>query len=115
MWPGSGFTRACPHLSLSCPLSCPAASGKTTVCDRIVQRLHDQCVVMLNQDSFYRTLTEVRVCLSVCTCKARQGLPAVQAPCGAEGVEQVAFLGGRVQQAKLVCAPSSSTLQCTKC
>ncbi|EFJ49474.1 hypothetical protein VOLCADRAFT_59311 [Volvox carteri f. nagariensis] len=32
------------------------ASGKTTVCDRIMQRLHDQCVVMLSQDSFYRTL-----------------------------------------------------------
>lgn len=25
------------------------ASGKTTVCDRIMQRLHDQCVVMLSQ------------------------------------------------------------------
>lgn len=37
------------------------ASGKTTVCDRIVQRLHDQCVVMLNQDSFYRTLTEAEL------------------------------------------------------
>ena len=35
------------------------ASGKTTVCDAIIQRLHDQCVVMLNQDSFYRPLTEV--------------------------------------------------------
>ncbi|WIA28487.1 hypothetical protein OEZ86_011030 [Tetradesmus obliquus] len=34
------------------------ASGKTTVCDKIIQRLHDQCVVMLNQDSFYRSLTE---------------------------------------------------------
>ncbi|KAF8072566.1 UKL1 [Scenedesmus sp. PABB004] len=34
------------------------ASGKTTVCDQIIQRLHDQCVVMLNQDSFYRSLTE---------------------------------------------------------
>lgn len=33
-----------------------AASGKTTVCDKIIQRLHDQCVVMLNQDSFYRSL-----------------------------------------------------------
>eukprot|EP00878_Enallax_costatus_P013746 GHUV01014377.1.p1 GENE.GHUV01014377.1~~GHUV01014377.1.p1 ORF type:complete len:419 (+),score=148.45 GHUV01014377.1:563-1819(+) len=33
------------------------ASGKTTVCDKIIQRLHDQCVVMLNQDSFYRSLT----------------------------------------------------------
>ncbi len=33
------------------------ASGKTTVCDRIMQRLHDQCVVMLSQDSFYRGLT----------------------------------------------------------
>ncbi len=34
------------------------ASGKTTVCDYIMQRLHDQCVVMLSQDSFYRGLTE---------------------------------------------------------
>lgn len=33
------------------------ASGKTTVCDRIIQRLHDQCVVMLSQDSFYRNLS----------------------------------------------------------
>lgn len=33
------------------------ASGKTTVCDQIVQRLNDQCVVMLAQDSFYRCLT----------------------------------------------------------
>ncbi len=35
------------------------ASGKTTVCDRIIQRLHEQCVVMINQDSFYRNLTDV--------------------------------------------------------
>lgn len=34
------------------------ASGKTTVCDQIMQRLHDQCVVILAQDSFYRCLTE---------------------------------------------------------
>eukprot|EP00803_Ostreobium_quekettii_P000805 evm.model.scf_655.4 EVM.evm.TU.scf_655.4 scf_655:45614-53087(+) len=34
------------------------ASGKTTVCDRIMQRLHDQCVVILPQDSFYRDLSE---------------------------------------------------------
>ncbi|KAK9820274.1 hypothetical protein WJX72_008479 [[Myrmecia] bisecta] len=33
------------------------ASGKTTVCDYIMQRMHDQCVVMLSQDSFYRGLT----------------------------------------------------------
>ncbi len=33
------------------------ASGKTTVCDQIMQWLHDQCVVMLSQDSFYRGLT----------------------------------------------------------
>ena len=26
------------------------ASGKTTVCDQIMQRLHDSCVVMLSQD-----------------------------------------------------------------
>ena len=32
------------------------ASGKTTVCDLIIQRLHDQCVAVINQDSFYRVL-----------------------------------------------------------
>ena len=34
------------------------ASGKTTVCDYIMQRLREQCVVILSQDSFYRGLTE---------------------------------------------------------
>lgn len=34
------------------------ASGKTTVCDLILQRLHEQCVVILSQDSFYRSLTD---------------------------------------------------------
>ncbi|KAA3479517.1 uridine kinase-like protein 1, chloroplastic isoform X1 [Gossypium australe] len=32
------------------------ASGKTTVCDMIIQQLHDHCVVLVNQDSFYRGL-----------------------------------------------------------
>jgi uridine kinase len=34
------------------------ASGKTTVCDMIIQQLHDHRVVLVNQDSFYRGLTE---------------------------------------------------------
>ncbi|XP_062095984.1 uridine kinase-like protein 3 [Humulus lupulus] len=34
-----------------------AASGKTTVCDMIIQQLHDQRVVLVNQDSFYHNLT----------------------------------------------------------
>ncbi|KAJ9135477.1 hypothetical protein P3X46_032658 [Hevea brasiliensis] len=34
-----------------------AASGKTTVCDMIIQQLHDHRVVLVNQDSFYRGLT----------------------------------------------------------
>jgi uridine kinase len=33
------------------------ASGKTTVCDMIIQKLHDHRVVLVNQDSFYRGLT----------------------------------------------------------
>nr|KJB70798.1 hypothetical protein B456_011G091700 [Gossypium raimondii] len=33
------------------------ASGKTTVCDMIIQQLHDHRVVLANQDSFYRGLT----------------------------------------------------------
>eukprot|EP00268_Persea_americana_P056856 TRINITY_DN6759_c0_g1_i3.p1 TRINITY_DN6759_c0_g1~~TRINITY_DN6759_c0_g1_i3.p1 ORF type:complete len:173 (-),score=32.18 TRINITY_DN6759_c0_g1_i3:215-733(-) len=35
-----------------------AASGKTTVCDLIIQQLHDQRVVLVNQDSFYHNLSE---------------------------------------------------------
>ncbi|GBF94831.1 uridine kinase chloroplastic [Raphidocelis subcapitata] len=33
------------------------ASGKTTVCSRIMHRLHDSCAVIVHQDSFYRPLT----------------------------------------------------------
>ncbi|KAJ0988875.1 hypothetical protein J5N97_007231 [Dioscorea zingiberensis] len=33
------------------------ASGKTTVCDMIIQQLHDHRVVLVNQDSFYRGLS----------------------------------------------------------
>eukprot|EP00252_Welwitschia_mirabilis_P018917 TRINITY_DN4240_c0_g3_i1.p1 TRINITY_DN4240_c0_g3~~TRINITY_DN4240_c0_g3_i1.p1 ORF type:complete len:493 (+),score=107.02 TRINITY_DN4240_c0_g3_i1:308-1786(+) len=33
------------------------ASGKTTVCDMIIQQLHDHRVVLVHQDSFYRGLT----------------------------------------------------------
>ncbi|WOK94473.1 uridine kinase-like protein 4 [Canna indica] len=35
-----------------------AASGKTTVCDMIIQQLRDQRVVLVNQESFYYDLTE---------------------------------------------------------
>nr|AFK46215.1 unknown [Lotus japonicus] len=38
-----------------------AASGKKTVCDMIIQQLHDQRVVLVNQDSFYNNLTEEEV------------------------------------------------------
>ncbi|KAG5550944.1 hypothetical protein RHGRI_009385 [Rhododendron griersonianum] len=34
-----------------------AASGKTPVCDLIIEQLHDQRVVLVNQDSFYYNLT----------------------------------------------------------
>ncbi|VVB04221.1 unnamed protein product [Arabis nemorensis] len=33
------------------------ASGKTTVCNMIMSQLHDQRVVLVNQDSFYHSLT----------------------------------------------------------
>ncbi len=53
------------------------ASGKTTVCDQIMQRLHDQCVVMISQDSFYRGLTDAELanvqgksCCAVLSCTA---------------------------------------------
>lgn len=35
-----------------------AASGKTTVCDMIIEQLRDQRVVLVNQESFYSNLTE---------------------------------------------------------
>lgn len=34
------------------------ASGKTTVCRRIMDRLQDQCARLIHQDSFYRGLTK---------------------------------------------------------
>jgi uridine kinase len=33
------------------------ASGKTTVCNKIMQRLHDQAISLIHQDAFYRPLT----------------------------------------------------------
>ncbi|XP_039138150.1 uridine kinase-like protein 4 isoform X1 [Dioscorea cayenensis subsp. rotundata] len=35
-----------------------ASSGKTSVCNMIIEQLHDQRVVLVNQDSFYYDLTE---------------------------------------------------------
>ena len=55
---------AAAHLLASataCHSPCPSggtASGKTTVCDLISQRLQEQSVVMLSQDSFYRNLSQ---------------------------------------------------------
>ncbi|GMJ09385.1 uridine kinase-like 5 [Hibiscus trionum] len=37
------------------------ASGKTTVCNMIISQLHDQRVVLVNQDSFYRSLNEAQL------------------------------------------------------
>jgi uridine kinase len=34
------------------------ASGKTTVCERIMQRLNDKSVVLVSQDAFYRPLND---------------------------------------------------------
>ncbi|XP_020089370.1 uridine kinase-like protein 4 isoform X2 [Ananas comosus] len=35
-----------------------AASGKSTVCEMIIEQLHDQRVVLVNQESFYHSLSE---------------------------------------------------------
>jgi len=37
------------------------ASGKTTVCDAIMQRLHDNCAILISQDSFYKGLTPEQI------------------------------------------------------
>lgn len=37
------------------------ASGKTTVCNMIISQLHDQRVVLVNQDSFYHSLSEEKL------------------------------------------------------
>jgi hypothetical protein len=50
------------------------------VCELIVQRLHDQCVVMLNQDSFYRSLSEVHAFASHAHWREVYTLPATM-PC----------------------------------
>ncbi|CAL9110403.1 unnamed protein product [Musa acuminata var. zebrina] len=38
-----------------------AAAGKTAVCDMIIEQLHDQRVVVVNQESFYYDLTEEKL------------------------------------------------------
>ncbi|XVF13923.1 hypothetical protein REPUB_Repub09cG0011600 [Reevesia pubescens] len=45
-----------PHQPFVIGVSGGTASGKTTVCDMIIQQLHDHRVVLVNQDSFYRGL-----------------------------------------------------------
>ncbi|KAF8409786.1 hypothetical protein HHK36_005865 [Tetracentron sinense] len=45
-------------IGMSAGVAGGAASGKTTVCDMIIEQLHDQRVVLVNQDSFYHNLTE---------------------------------------------------------
>ncbi|ONK56146.1 uncharacterized protein A4U43_C10F4610 [Asparagus officinalis] len=35
-----------------------ASAGKTTVCNMIIEQLHDQRVVLINQESFYHNLSE---------------------------------------------------------
>ncbi|XP_075474855.1 uridine kinase-like protein 5 isoform X2 [Primulina tabacum] len=55
----------CISQSVQVPLKFPfiigvaggTASGKTTVCDKIISQLHDQRVVLVNQDAFYRSLS----------------------------------------------------------
>ncbi|KAG8384887.1 hypothetical protein BUALT_Bualt04G0165000 [Buddleja alternifolia] len=37
------------------------ASGKTTVCNMIISQLHDQRVVLVNQDAFYRSMNDERL------------------------------------------------------
>lgn len=37
------------------------ASGKTTVCNMIISQLHDQRVVLIHQDSFYRSLNDEQI------------------------------------------------------
>ncbi|GAU44981.1 hypothetical protein TSUD_184820, partial [Trifolium subterraneum] len=46
-----------PHNIFIIGVSGGTASGKTTVCDMIIQQLQDHRVVLVNQDSFYRGLT----------------------------------------------------------
>ncbi|XP_018685442.2 uridine kinase-like protein 3 isoform X2 [Musa acuminata AAA Group] len=38
-----------------------ASAGKTAVCDMIIEQLHDQRVVVVNQESFYYDLTEEKL------------------------------------------------------
>ncbi|URE07849.1 uridine kinase [Musa troglodytarum] len=53
----SSAAAAAPRQPFVIGVSGGTASGKTTVCDMIIQQLHDHRVVLVNQDSFYRGLT----------------------------------------------------------
>ncbi|XP_009402183.2 uridine/cytidine kinase UKL1, chloroplastic isoform X2 [Musa acuminata AAA Group] len=55
--PESASSAAAPRQPFLIGVCGGTASGKTTVCDMIIQQLHDHRVVLVNQDSFYRGLT----------------------------------------------------------
>ncbi|XP_048129765.1 uridine kinase-like protein 3 isoform X1 [Rhodamnia argentea] len=56
--PSTSVTENMPKQPFVIGVAGGAASGKTTVCDMIIQQLHDQRVVLVNQDSFYHHLSE---------------------------------------------------------
>lgn len=83
------------------------ASGKTTVCDYIMQRLHDQCVVMLSQDSFYRGLTPEEHDNVTCEWPDHTGVqPQVAHPMQ---------ISSNNQQQVTAETSSNSQLECTPC
>ncbi|EOY02564.1 hypothetical protein QUC31_018103 [Theobroma cacao] len=55
---GSDSPRLCHKQPFVIGVAGGTASGKTTVCNMIISQLHDQRVVLVNQDSFYRSLNE---------------------------------------------------------
>lgn len=87
------------------------ASGKTTVCDMIMQRLNDACVVMLPQDSFYKSLEKEQ--LASVSSKPSGEPPRFTAPCCCKGSRicpwQRAISCVTLQQRR--CAAGASALQ----
>ncbi|XP_058752099.1 uridine/cytidine kinase UKL1, chloroplastic-like isoform X1 [Vicia villosa] len=57
-WRPSSISSSSSHSVFLIGVSGGTASGKTTVCDMIIQQLQDHRVVLVNQDSFYRGLTK---------------------------------------------------------
>lgn len=96
------------------------ASGKTTVCHKIMDRLQDQCARLIHQDSFYRGLTPEELRNVKCECWQLAGAGSSVHACSvaltAQHWEKRAWVCAGAEQVALSCTDRvQAALWCVVC